>query len=105
MSESNLSSQRSGTACVIKQTIWKFPLEITGVQEVRLPRGAKIISVANQNGVICLWAMVAPDSPLEPRIIFIYGTGHPLPEDSGRFLGSVLQDPFVWHVFEGTITP
>jgi hypothetical protein len=41
-------------------TIWKFELEVTDLQEVVMPSGAEILSVGNQDGKLCLWAMVSP---------------------------------------------
>lgn len=38
--------------------IWKVELAITDMQTVSMPDGAKLLSVANQNGNLCLWAMV-----------------------------------------------
>lgn len=31
------------------KTIWKYPIKITDKQRVRMPAGAKILSVAEQN--------------------------------------------------------
>ena len=100
--------------------IWKFELEITTTQKLMLPAGAKLLSVHSQNGgVLCLWAMVDPNEQYEPRIVEIVGTGNPMqlrtsePElkSSGimgqssarierKFIGTVVINPGVWHVFE-----
>lgn len=83
--------------------IWKFELEITDWQEVMMPVGAELLSVANQNGSLCLWAMVDPSKGSQPRYIEIFGTGNPIPTDMGvdrKFLGTAVVNPFVWHVFE-----
>lgn len=40
--------------------IWKFKLAITDIQEIKIPEGAELLSVAKQNGNLCLWAMVDP---------------------------------------------
>lgn len=83
--------------------IWKFNLVITDMQEVVMPDGAELLSVANQRGVLCLWAMVDPLKEKRPRYIEIVGTGNPMPVDMGvdrKFIGTAVVDPFVWHVFE-----
>lgn len=83
--------------------IWKYELEITDVQSVQMPEGAKIISVANQGGVLCLWAMVDPMQATRKRAIVIIGTGNPI-RSAGKiklkFIGTALIEQFVWHVFE-----
>lgn len=85
----------------MNKTIWKFELSVTDVQQVSMPRGAKILSVADQRGVLCMWAEVATDEPKEPRSIRIYGTGHPMDNgDRETFIGTAQAGPFVWHVYE-----
>jgi hypothetical protein len=83
--------------------IYKYPLEITGVQPVDMPAGAKLLSVANQNGTLCLWAMVDTDAPNDRRVIVICGTGHAMDDAGLIFIGTVLMGPLVWHVFEGQV--
>ena len=83
-------------------TIWKFELEIT-VQNITIPTGAEILSVANQHGTICLWAFVEPNNPKIERVIEVVGTGWMLePMKKRKFIGTVLDGSFVWHVFERT---
>lgn len=83
--------------------ISKYTLGIRDFQQVLMPKGAKILSVANQDGYLCMWAMVKPDEPMEQRDIEIYGTGNAIPVCFGNareFIGTAVIDPFVWHVFE-----
>lgn len=83
-------------------TVWKFPLDITDVQKVPMPSGADLLHVAEQHGVLTLWARVAPDAPVTDRIIGITGTGNPCPaEGDGWYVGSAQVGPFVWHVWDG----
>lgn len=85
--------------------IFKYTLEITSDQTVQMPQGAWILSVANQGGNLCLWAMVDIDCNLHPRHIEVIGTGHRVVQDMGverTFIGTVLINQFVWHVFERT---
>lgn len=91
----------------MSQTIWKFPLDIADEVRVRMPAGAKVLSVGDQCGTLCLWALVDPEAPKEMRHFIIHGTGHPvLPTPFGELvhLGTVVQfgGDFVWHVFEWT---
>ena len=84
-------------------SIWKYTLEITDTQTIEMPDGASILSVANQDGNLCLWAKVIPSRRRTPRTIEIIGTGHAIEEShtiARRFIGSAVISPFVWHVFE-----
>jgi len=86
------------------QTIWKFQLEIADQQYVRMPKGAEILRVGSQeiHGLLepCIWAQVDDnaETELEDVLIFIRGTGHPLPAYV-KYLGSADCPPFVWHIF------
>lgn len=82
-------------------TIWKFKLEIEDEQTVMMPMQAKVLSVAEQGGDLCLWAMVDPINRVEPRRVRIVGTGHEMFWSEGKFVGTVLTEGgrLVWHVF------
>ena len=87
-------------------TIWKYDLDVTDIQKVSMPMGAMPLHVAIQNpnsGVertIQLWAAVDPARPKEDRLFAVVGTGNPAPEpDDAEYVGSVIDGPFVWHVF------
>jgi hypothetical protein len=84
------------------RTIWKFLLLPDG--KCRLPQGAQTLSVHEQWGEVCLWALVDPAAPLEDRQMLIYGTGHNIlvPTENLKYLGTVLLDAgsLVFHVFE-----
>lgn len=82
-------------------TIWKFPLEVTDEQIVRMPAGSTILAVQVQQGTPCLWAKVDPESEQYDRRIFIHGTGHALHPDANFHLGTfqLLDGRFVGHVF------
>lgn len=43
-----------------------------------MPRGAKILCVQTQGQIPCLWAVVNDQHPLDPRTIWVAGTGHPI---------------------------
>jgi len=90
-------------------TIWKFPLAITDGQEVKMPKGATILSVGMIGDSLFLWAMVdSEEVEKEYRQIRIHGTGHHVYKyDRLTFLGTVIQPlpmsvppALVWHIFE-----
>jgi len=83
-------------------TIWKYPLVIDDSQTLDLPVGARVLSVQFQREILWCWALVDPHASIRPRVICMYGTGHPVPVVHGRFIGTVQQfnGNLVWHVFE-----
>lgn len=85
-------------------TVFKYPLTVTDVATVRLPRNAEILCVQAQHDQPCLWAAVNPNEvATEDRKIRLAGTGHNLGDPENlRYLGTfqVLDGTFVGHVFE-----
>lgn len=89
----------------MNETIWKFPLEVTDSQSVKMPKASRILSVQTQGGQPCLWAWVDSEAPLETRTFHTFGTGHPMRKDARQILEHVgtyqLNDgALVFHVFE-----
>lgn len=86
-------------------TIWKFPLKVEDRQRISLPFGAELLSVQMQHDKPCLWARVHTDQPLEDRVIFTQGTGNPIPEGAGRFIGTYQLNGgnLVFHVFDSKV--
>lgn len=82
-------------------TIWKFPLDVTDVQDVRMPAGAEVLTVQVQYEAPVLWAKVDPGNAYEPRRVFIHGTGHKVHPDAAHYVGTfqMLGGQFVGHVF------
>jgi hypothetical protein len=84
-------------------TIWKFDLETTDVQTVKMPRGAEIIAVQTQRDTPRLWAVVDPKMPLVSRTFYVVGTGHEFTTGNKRYIGTyqLMDGSLVFHVFEG----
>lgn len=86
------------------KVIYKYPVDITDEQVIKIPLGSKILSVIEQNNKIVLYAIVHPGVEYTREIILrIVGTGHEIPFslDDFKFMGSVkLHDgQLVFHVF------
>lgn len=86
---------------ILKYKIGEFTNET-----IQLPKGAEILSVQYQKGVLCLWAMGNAEE-VEDRIIEIYGTGWEIGADKSKggtlkYIATVQNDQqdLVWHVFE-----
>jgi hypothetical protein len=85
------------------KTIYKYPLALTDWQQIRMPEGAEILSAQMQGEDLCLWAMVETSNKSTPRAFEVFGTGNPIHTDMGidrRYINSVQERVFVWHVFE-----
>ena len=91
----------------MNKTIWKFELETTDNQTLKMPVGAEILTVQTQSDKPCLWALVDPNAEKEGRFIEIFGTGHPVGYDMGidrKYIGTyqLHGGSLVFHVFEYT---
>lgn len=86
------------------QTIYKYPLQITDLQTLWLPAGAEVLTVQVQRDEVYLWAIVNLDlPPTDERVFETIGTGGPVVSGGDirrRYIATVQQSPFVWHVFE-----
>jgi hypothetical protein len=93
------------------RTIYEYKLAITDEQIVDIHAHASILSVGTDPlNNVCIWVLVETDNPPEPRKFSIARTGNPFPgpETPGnvqKFLGTAVQTPFVWHVFEEKPNP
>lgn len=82
--------------------VYKYQLEIVDHQEVSLRTNSKLLSVANQQGVIVLYALVDPDAEGDQTYdIYIHGTGHDVVDPEAEFIGTVpmLNASLMFHVF------
>lgn len=84
--------------------IWKYPLEETDQQIILMPAGSKILHLAVQYEVACIWAEVYLEAPMEHRKFYFVGTGHPMPLEPTHleYLGTVVmhEGRLVWHIYE-----
>ncbi|MCX7180389.1 MAG: hypothetical protein NTX56_17060 [Proteobacteria bacterium] len=81
------------------KAIFKYPLRAFDWY-VPMPIGAEIIALQVQDSVPTIWAIVDASAPKQQRRFRTHGTGHPLPDDPGKHVGTYQEGPFVWHVFE-----
>jgi hypothetical protein len=82
----------------LMRTVFKYPLELRdGPQSLSVPKFAEVVLVAVQHGKICVWMQIDDHIPPETRRFVVYGTGRNV---KGRHCGSVVIEPFVWHVYE-----
>jgi len=84
--------------------IYKYEFDLYHVGKIAtitMPGGARVLYVGVQRpGFICLWAMVDANAKPVSRTFRVYGTGHPMDEPANHYLGTCMDGPYVWHVFE-----
>lgn len=84
------------------KTIWKYKLS-EETSDILMPIGAKILTVAMQDGSPHIWALVDPENSGSIRKIIVVGTGHPIPDCESRlYVGTYFDLGLVFHVFESS---
>lgn len=85
--------------------IFKYPLKLDSFQRIHLPLHHQILSIKEQNDILCLWALVHPEMEISyPIDIRIVGTGHEVSDselEGFSFFDTIVMKnmPLVWHVF------
>ena len=82
------------------KTVYKYPIQDTTQQTVRLPKGAKLLQVASQGGQLQLWALVDTAQMPVDRKIAICGTGHMAPDGEYICTFQLMGWTLVFHVFD-----
>lgn len=82
--------------------IWKYELAAVEQQVLSMPLGATILSVQVQYGMPVLYSMANTFQAVEPRHIYMFGTGESMPNIPMTYIGTILlaEDNLVLHVFE-----
>jgi hypothetical protein len=82
------------------KTIWKFQIPIQDEFELYLPYIHRVLLTALQDEKPMMWVEVDTSSSKNiPFKFFVEGTGHEI-EPSTVHVGSWIQPPFVWHLYE-----
>ena len=89
----------------MKQSIWKFPMDVNDKVKISMPKGAEILTVQTQHETPCIWALVDTENGKEERYFEIFGTGHPIPNDMGverKYINTfqLKGGALVFHLFE-----
>lgn len=86
-----------------KRTIFKYTsggIGENGEICFHMPANAKILHFDFSIAGATLWAIVDPEAPIAPRRFRMLGTGHYVPELPLRYVKTVFEGLFVWHIFE-----
>ena len=83
------------------KVIWKYHLQVTDEQIINVPEGAVALTVQMQDNTPWLWMLVDPTTPRVPRKIITCGTGNPISEVPGEYIGTyqMFGGTLVFHVF------
>jgi len=87
--------------------IWKYTLNMLDQQRISMPKNSKILTVQTQNDIPQIWVLVDQTEELtEVRTIGIHGTGNPIPDNPGIYIGTfqIHYGQLVFHVFDATLT-
>ena len=84
------------------RTIYKQKLIIADVQTIKVPVCSNILYIGKQQGCLCVWYECDTDFPVEERTIYCFGTGHEMPDEKMRYIGTVFFEceTVVFHFYE-----
>lgn len=82
-------------------TVRKFEIEVTDFPVVMMPKYAEVLYAREQGDKMYVWARVESENELVPYRFRMAGTGHPLGEPCGKYIGSahLHGGRLVFHVF------
>jgi hypothetical protein len=83
------------------RTIWRFDFPVTDRVTVAMPEGTVILKgVGTRGPELSVWGEVDKARPWANRTLRVVGTGNPFDARGHVHVGSIVVDPFVWHVYE-----
>lgn len=95
----------------MNNVIYKYPLQLAdGVQTLKAPGLIKFLNIIRQGNGLVAYFIVDTDCHWEESFFYtVVGTGHPIDRDgigtvlypsmSWKYLTTVIDGPFVWHIF------
>lgn len=92
-SEPSKPSKSAPTPSASPEVVWKFQLVARpGLQRVKLPAGAQLLTFAAQRGLPMLWFKCRPGNECKERVLILATTGEVLDELAGAptYVGSAL---------------
>lgn len=84
------------------KAIYKYPVGISDEIQISIPQNAEILCVQMQYDTPCIWALVDKTAINGFRYFRWYGTGHPVKDNPGKYIGTVQMNggSLVFHLFE-----
>ncbi len=85
------------------KVIYKYPIEYTqDIKEINMPDLYQVIHFNAIEGKLFVWAEVEPFSDPVPQYFILYGTGWAHKDILQEYIGTVIVEGFVWHLYEIT---
>lgn len=82
------------------KTVYKYPLRIASEQTIALPHGFQILHFGlDPQETPCIWVLVEPDNRPVAMTFYTYGTGQPFKKPHDNYVGTIVKNLFVWHLF------
>ena len=66
---------------------------------LEVPRGGKPLCVGMQGDMCMVWIEVDPVEPKVSMELFSVGTGFGAVPTDTKYLGTIFQGPYVWHIY------
>lgn len=86
------------------ETIKQFEVFLTAINTIKMPVGATLLSLNNQDNALQLSAIVYSTEKTEDRVFELAGSGSNLPQlhptKKRIYVGSTKLSGITWHLFE-----
>lgn len=87
--------------------IYKYPIKnYPGKCTININKAHQILKLGHDpNGILCIWAIVDPDSEMTEITINMVGTGWPFEREffmENIYIDTINDGPYVWHAFRHT---
>lgn len=83
-----------------KMEIWKYTLNLEGVNEISIPGGGHFLDLQVQKDVPVMWILLDPQTKPVERIFKLICTGQEFDSNNKVYKGTIQLGEFVLHLFE-----
>ena len=84
-----------------QREVWKHEIPMHDLFDIDFTYGAKVLCFQMQGDIPMIWVLVNPDEQAREKLHFrLAGTGHEFSPVYGKYIGTVQEHGFVWHLFQ-----
>lgn len=83
--------------------IFKYEIDLCAPTTLELPVDAKVLTGQFQGKKICLWIEIDLTAPKVQRQFIVFGTGMKFWERQFKYISTIQEPGFVWHIYEVNI--